>query len=69
MALAQSFGAQPDQVRAIRRSMREARQAERVAKESAKQSPIQPEGSDPLWALDPENPRLRFALLARSLAK
>ena len=63
MELAQSFGAKPEQVRAIRRSMREARQAERQAQEAAKQAPISPEGSDPLWALDPDNPRLRFALL------
>jgi tetratricopeptide (TPR) repeat protein len=63
MELARSFGASSDQIRAIRKSMREAREAERRQKVSESEVHVDPEGSDPLWGLEPDDPRLRFALM------
>jgi hypothetical protein len=63
MELARSFGASPGDIRAIRRSLREARQARKEEAEAEASMPTNPEGNDPLWGLEPDDPRLRFALM------
>jgi tetratricopeptide (TPR) repeat protein len=66
LELAQSYGAGPEQLRTIRRSMREDR--EELRREAQVQVEIieAPEGDDPLWSLTPDDPRLRFALMLES---
>jgi hypothetical protein len=63
MEMARRFGAQPDQIRAMRRTLREARETERLTAQSKVIEPPEAEGSDPLWSLTPDDPRLRFALM------
>lgn len=63
LQLAGSFGATGSQLREIRAVARE-RRAEQEAEAAAQAAePTLPEGTDPLWALPPDDPRLRYALL------
>ncbi|RME25213.1 MAG: hypothetical protein D6798_09455 [Deltaproteobacteria bacterium] len=65
MAMAKQFGASAEDLRAVRRTAREARAERRKAEAARKQAAevIEPEGDDALWSLPPSDPRIRFAML------
>ncbi|MFT4974882.1 MAG: tetratricopeptide (TPR) repeat protein [Myxococcota bacterium] len=68
IALAQTFGATDEQVRATRRIGRELRaearrEAQAVKAEAQAAAQEQMGGDDPLWRLPPDHPRLRYAVL------
>lgn len=62
LEMAREFGADPEQVRAVRRAWREERAAAKLAAQTAAIVPAEPEGDDPLWSLPPDDPRLQFAM-------
>lgn len=63
MEMARQFGADPTELRQVRRLARQVREEARAAKAAAKVKPTLPEGADPLWSLPPDDPRLRYAML------
>jgi len=71
IALAKTFGATAEQIRATRRIGREASAAaKRAAQQAAaeREAALQKDmgGDDPLWRLPPDHPRLRYAVLVES---
>ncbi len=66
LAMAKQFGATPAQLREARREARVVRDRLRQEAEDAAAAEAEataPEGSDPLWGLPPDDPRLRYAML------
>jgi tetratricopeptide (TPR) repeat protein len=68
MELARSFGATDADLRAVRKAARQAREAARQAAAAQEEAVLvpEPQGDDALWALPPEDPRLRFAMLVEA---
>lgn len=63
LELAGRFGATADQLREVRRIAREERAKEKARQQAEAEAAMVPEGNDPLWALPPDDPRIRYALL------
>jgi tetratricopeptide (TPR) repeat protein len=71
MELARSFGATDADLRSVRQAARLAREElQREADQAAAQEDAvlvpEPQGSDALWSLPPDDPRLRFAMLVEA---
>lgn len=63
LALARSFGASAEQLRAARRLGREAMPKPKPLRTAAAEGPV---GDDPIWSLPPDDPRLRYALMVET---
>ena len=63
LELAGVFGATASQLRDVRRIAREERARLQAEQDAKVNEAVVPEGNDPLWALPPDDPRIRYALL------